>query len=141
MLDALPTQETPSFDALSKRQQKFVMAYVETGVASKAYAMAGYKGTNSALEANASRLIRNDKVLQAIEELKNLTLERFAWTKETALLKLASEADDKENNSGGERIRAIMGIADLQGWKPKESGATINVINVTVDNRSVTAAL
>ena len=56
---------------LNVRQERFVQAIVEGKPASEAYCLAGYKSVGgNGSEANASRLIRNDKVAYRLNELR-----------------------------------------------------------------------
>lgn len=52
---------------LTPKQQRFVREYLIDLNATAAYRRAGYESVGSAAEANASRLMRNDKVAAAIE--------------------------------------------------------------------------
>lgn len=55
---------------LSVKQQKFALAYVESGNATQSYKDAGYKAKNDdTANVLASRLLRNDKVSAYIDEL------------------------------------------------------------------------
>lgn len=53
---------------LSEQQKRFADYYIETGNASESYQRAGYKAKGNVAEAAASRLLRNVKVIEYIEQ-------------------------------------------------------------------------
>ena len=56
--------------ALSMKQEKFCLEYAKTGNQRQAYLLAGYEcKSDEAADANASRLLRNDKVKARLAEL------------------------------------------------------------------------
>lgn len=55
-------------EELNIRQKKFADYFIQTGNAKESYLKAGYTAEGNAAEVNASRLLRNDKVLDYIEE-------------------------------------------------------------------------
>ena len=56
--------------ALSVKQEKFCLEYAKTGNQRQAYLLAGYNcKSDEAADANASRLLRNDKVKERLAEL------------------------------------------------------------------------
>lgn len=57
---------------LSEQQKKFADYYIQIGNASEAYRKAGYKAKGNAAEVNASRLLRNAKVQEYIQERNKL---------------------------------------------------------------------
>lgn len=60
--------------ALSIMQEKFCLEYAKLGNARQAYINAGYKSkSEEAIDANASRLISNDKVKARLAELREET--------------------------------------------------------------------
>ena len=60
--------------ALSVMQEKFCLEYAKLGNARQAYINAGYKrGKDEVIDANASRLLRNDKVKERLAELAEET--------------------------------------------------------------------
>ena len=60
--------------ALSVKQEKFCLEYARLGNARQAYINAGYKSkSEEAIDANASRLISNDKVQERLKELAEET--------------------------------------------------------------------
>ena len=65
--------------ALSVKQEKFCLEYAKSGNARQAYLKAGYQPkSDEAADANASRLLRNDKVktrlAELAEEVKNASI-------------------------------------------------------------------
>ncbi|HEY8161721.1 MAG TPA: terminase small subunit [Methylocystis sp.] len=55
---------------LTPRQARFVEEYLKDLNATAAYIRAGYRSRGNSAEANAARLIRNDKVAEVIEKAK-----------------------------------------------------------------------
>lgn len=53
---------------LNIKQKKFADYFVQTGNATESYHRAGYKAEGNSAEVNASRLLRNAKVIDFIEE-------------------------------------------------------------------------
>ena len=65
--------------ALSVKQEKFCLEYAKSGNQRQAYLLAGYNvKSDEAADANASRLLRNDKVkarlAELAEEIKNASI-------------------------------------------------------------------
>jgi phage terminase small subunit len=60
--------------SITEQQKKFADIYLATGNAKQSYIDAGYKARDNAAEANASRLLRNAKVIEYIE-IRNKQLE------------------------------------------------------------------
>ena len=56
---------------LNPKQEAFCLHYAKTGNATESYKVAGYTAkSEAALNANASRLIKNDKIQSRLRELK-----------------------------------------------------------------------
>ena len=55
-------------DHLTEKQRKFVEAYLTSGNASAAYAAAGYTGRGATARVNASRMLTNAKIQQALAQ-------------------------------------------------------------------------
>ncbi|MBT2755888.1 terminase small subunit [Mesobacillus foraminis] len=53
---------------LNIKQKKFADFYIETGNATESYLKAGYRTVGNSAEVNASRLLRNAKVIEYITE-------------------------------------------------------------------------
>lgn len=53
---------------LNIKQKRFADYYIESGIAGASYIKAGYEAEGNAAEVNASRLLRNAKVLEYIKE-------------------------------------------------------------------------
>jgi phage terminase small subunit len=69
---------------LNIKQKKFADYYIETGNATASYLRAGYEAEGNAAEVNASRLLRNAKVLEYIQERnEQLDVEYIADITET----------------------------------------------------------
>lgn len=73
--------------ALNVRQERFCIEYAKSANATESYKKAGYKiTTEAALNANASRLLKNDKIQARLKEL----------TEETRRESIASVAEIQE---------------------------------------------
>lgn len=70
--------------ALNVKQEAFCLHYAKTGNATESYKKAGYQAkTENAICANATRLLRNDKVQERLKELaEELASEKIASIKE-----------------------------------------------------------
>ncbi|WP_093626722.1 terminase small subunit [Limosilactobacillus gorillae] len=64
---------------LTVKQKNFADNYIESGNASKAYQLAGYKATGNSAESSASQLLRNPKVKSYIDKrLKQIESDKIA---------------------------------------------------------------
>ena len=70
--------------ALNVKQEAFCLHYAKTGNATESYKKAGYQAkTENAICANATRLLRNDKVQERLRELaEELASDKIASIKE-----------------------------------------------------------
>lgn len=70
--------------ALNVKQEAFCLHYAKTGSATEAYKKAGYNAkTENAICANATRLLRNDKVQERLKELaEELASDKIASIRE-----------------------------------------------------------
>ena len=100
------TPETPSSEAiqdtgLSDKQQAFINEYFLCGFnQTEAYRRAGYEGEYDTLAANASRLIRNDKVRAEIDR----RMAEYTMSANEVIARLSSQGradiDDLHNETG-----------------------------------------
>jgi len=68
---------------ITEQQQKFADLYLSSGNAKQSYISAGYKAKDNAAEASASRLLRNVKVMEYMEQQnKALQSDRIATMEE-----------------------------------------------------------
>lgn len=103
----MPDRTRKSNDGLTMKQRKFVNAYCESGNASQSALKAGYS-ENSA-ESQGSRLLKNPKVIKAIE-LKEKEFEMASLiTKEYVLAALKDIADD-EGEQTQNKLRALENL-------------------------------
>jgi len=106
--------------ALTIKQEKFCMVYIETGNASEAYRQA-YNAENMSNEAvwvEGSRLMDNPKVSLRIEELKKSHVERHELTVNDLVKELEEArkaALGAENPQSSAAVAATMGKAKLLG--------------------------
>jgi phage terminase small subunit len=68
---------------ITEQQKKFADLYITTGNAKQSYIEAGYKARDNVAEVNASRLLRNAKVMEYIEQQnKAIQSDRIATMEE-----------------------------------------------------------
>lgn len=102
---------------LDNEQHEAFCQHIAKGMSQAgAYEAAGYKSKGNAAEANASRLIRNDKVASRVRELQEASAEEAVVT--AAMLSDQLEeirlAAVKANQMGA-AAQAVMGRAKLHG--------------------------
>jgi phage terminase small subunit len=75
---------------MSPKQEKFCMEYIATGDSLTAYKAAGYaEGKNHAdTRRRASTLLKNEKIQQRIDDLREVALDRMAWNADQVLNRL-----------------------------------------------------
>ncbi|WHY01326.1 terminase small subunit [Neobacillus sp. DY30] len=99
---------------LNIKQKRFADYYIETGNATASYLRAGYEAEGNAAEVNASRLLRNAKVLEYIKERnEKLDLEFIADITETKRFWTGIMRD--ENADIKDRLKASEYIAKTNG--------------------------
>jgi phage terminase small subunit len=113
-----------SLMTLNLKQKKFADFYIESGNAKQSYFKAGYDAEGNAAEVNASRLLRNAKVMEYIEErnrelnvnfIANLEETKRFWTE----IMRDTEVDLKDRLKASEYIAKTNGAfidrKDIQG--------------------------
>lgn len=110
---------------LTIRQRKFVANKVAGKTNAQAYVDAGYAVTSRPVaEVNASRLLKNANIQQAIEA----ALEMHGATPEFAVGRIKQIAEQTDE-IGAARL-AAKDILELHGWrKGEQPGITLNVKN------------
>jgi phage terminase small subunit len=99
---------------LNIKQKKFADYYIETGNATASYLRAGYEAEGNAAEVNASRLLRNAKVLEYIKERnEQLDVEFIADITETK--RFWTTVLRNENSDMKDRLKASEYIAKTNG--------------------------
>lgn len=124
---------------LSEQQERFCRAIVKGLNQRDAYKEAGYKsGSDAATDANASRLISNDKIVTRIAELRRPLAIRMAVTLESITEMLREDRElARQNNQVGAAVAAAMGIAKLHGLVIDKAEVTDKTV-YTVSNRPKT---
>ncbi|MFP5111378.1 terminase small subunit [Bacillaceae bacterium C204] len=101
-------------NGLNIKQKRFADYYIETGNATTSYLRAGYEAEGNAAEVNASRLLRNAKVLKYIKERnEQLDVEYVADITETKRFWTEIMRDD--NADIKDRLKASEYIAKTNG--------------------------
>lgn len=97
---------------LNARQQRFVAAYLKTGIASRAYALAGYQPTTRESQDNAaSRLLGNVGIKAAIRQKRRAMMKRSDITVE----KLLSDAEEARKLAiETKQVAAATGASQFQ---------------------------
>ncbi|CRK83425.1 terminase small subunit [Neobacillus massiliamazoniensis] len=99
---------------LNIKQKRFADFYIETGNATESYLRAGYHAEGNAAEVNASRLLRNAKVLEYIKERnEQLDVEFIADITETK--RFWTEIMRDEDADLKDRLKASEYIAKTNG--------------------------
>lgn len=112
------------FDSLESDHQSFLLSMVEEGLnQTKAYLKAYPNSDYDSAKANASRLIANDNMQQAYEELKEGVRQRAAVDHDWCLEKLVMLVNEGVTNTGTDNQGAERGI-DINAVK-----GVINEIN------------
>lgn len=112
---------------LSEQQKKFADLYITTGNAKQSYIDAGYKARDNVAEANASRLLRNAKVVEYIaEQNKALQSDRIADMEEVK--EFWTNTMRNENVEFKDRLKASEFIAKTNAAfiEKKEIKADVN---------------
>jgi phage terminase small subunit len=99
---------------ITAKQKMFADEYIKTGNAKQSYINAGYSARGNSAEANASRLLRNDKVLAYIkrrnQEIDKDTIADMQEVKEFWTNMLRNRAADPKD-----RLKASELIAKTNG--------------------------
>jgi phage terminase small subunit len=128
--------------ALTIKQEKFCMVYIETGNASEAYRQAynTEKMSNEAVNVEASRLMDNPTVSLRLEELKNKHAKRHEITVDTLLAELEENRQAALSAmvvQSSAATAATMGKAKLLGLlvdKQEHTGANGTALQPPVFN-------
>lgn len=101
---------------LTKRQEAFVRAYMgeAKGIAYEAAKIAGYKGNRNSLDATASRMLRNIKIVKRITELSEEE-KKIAIVDRTRRRELLSLMAEDENRRDADRLKAIELLGKMGG--------------------------
>lgn len=93
---------------LNPRQLRFIDGYLSGKSAKQAYIDAGYEARGSAAESGAGQLLRNTKVMAAIDTARDKAMESQAITVDWVLEHLKTEATlGGEGGSPSARVRAL----------------------------------
>ena len=113
---------------LSPRQEKFAREYVKTGVGALAARKAGYSSKSRGDTVQASRLLANDSISDAVKILRQRQAERLDISRETLINNTAHIAEQAAaNQEFGASIAATTLIMKAQGYLVERS------MNMSVD--------
>jgi len=134
-----PRQPRKDTRRLTKKQEAFALAYVETGIASDAYRRSYdcQNSTDEVIWTQSCLLLKNQKVAKRIDELQAESRERNNITIDSLTKMLMDDrtlARDKEQASAA--IQAVMGLAKMHGLivdkdKTENDNRSITNINIT----------
>ena len=120
---------------LTEKQERFAqliaMGYTQVDAYYEAYEP--NEGKRKTVYENASRLVSNSKVAARIDQLRNELSQKYLWTREQSIKRLAAVlANDPTNN---EAVAAIRELNAMHGWheskttnKHEVAGATIQIV-------------
>ena len=113
---------------MNPRQKKFVKLWMSGVPAGRAYEQAGYDSRGAEADANASRLIRNDKVAKYIKTMNEKTEKStiLSITERKELLTRIAMANEGERPS--DAIRASAELSKMDGaYEHVEQLGTIKI--------------
>lgn len=75
---------------LTQKQETFCLEYLKDGNATRAYKIAYNcsKTKESSINVNASKLLKDTKIIQRLDSLKEKIINKALWKKEDSILKL-----------------------------------------------------
>lgn len=101
------------------RHERFAQELAKGKSQAEAYRLAGYEGTDAAMEASASRLVRNVKVAARVAELQAKAAERTEITVAAITNRLLAIATKAEKSTDAPMLQAarasLMDAAKLNG--------------------------
>jgi phage terminase small subunit len=109
---------------LTKQQEEFCQEYARDGNATRSYKLA-YKVRSDTKESttnsNASRLLKDSKVIARLSELKKQLSKKKLWTREMSVITLANLANKKKKDGSlyhkpTEIIAAIKELNVMHGY-------------------------
>lgn len=110
-----------AFEQLNERQQKFVLAYVDSGIGYKSAIAAGYSEKTSPQQ--ASELLSNPKIQAAykekMDEIDKYLRHQFKKQAEQMYQVIADIANNPEA-AERDRLNAAKDLLDRAGHKPKD---------------------
>ncbi|MEL6278494.1 MAG: terminase small subunit [Pseudomonadota bacterium] len=132
--DLVDPNETPAFDELNSRQQKFVMAYSQGAAASAAYVQAGYSARGNSAEVNASRLLKDAKICSALAELAALQKSQYVITCEDRAKVMKTIMESKKSRDC-DKLKAVEISWRIEehkaaGKDDRGGGVTINFTKI-----------
>ena len=108
-----PPSRLPIYDALPLRKQRFVDAYIDTGIGSEAARRAGYAaGTPQIAAASAGRQLASVTNQAAISEVRAAALDAARTGAADALVALAHVMHRPSDYGGGASVAAAAKVLD-----------------------------
>ncbi len=119
-------------EALNPRQDRFVDEYLLDGNGTQAAIKAGFSPATAAQQ--ASRLLRNAKVQQAIGERQRQLAEKRQWDRERVVAEaeenLAGAREAKQFGSANGALELIGRVTGLLNEKQQQQSVTVTKITV-----------
>jgi phage terminase small subunit len=120
---------------LSPKQEKFVQEYIKSGNATQSYLNAGY--STKSPDVGASQLLRNNRVQERLEELKNASTKKFIIDKEFLTEKyleihnIALEGNINVSKGALDSLARMYGVNEPEKLDVTTQGDKINQIDMT----------
>jgi Terminase small subunit len=128
------SKQKNQYEELTEQQMRFAENYLEFNNGTFAAVKAGYSENSAASQ--ASRLLKNAKVKEYIEELRTIRRERIMNTLEgyavEAVKELYGLAMDEEV-ADNVRLQALKDIMDRSGYKPVEKRQNDNTLEGKIE--------
>lgn len=104
-------------EGLTTREHNFVREFVTTGHIAQAYKSAGFRAKNDVTASSlGSRLLKQDRIVQAIEKMQSELQKKSIVTAEWVLNRLKEEAEyTGEGASPAARVAALKILAHVTG--------------------------
>jgi phage terminase small subunit len=118
---------------LSQRHEKFCQLYVASGNATRAYEDAGYSTKGNASEVQGSKLLRNPKVAQRINEIQAGAVSKIEFSRDKTIETLIKIVESKKTKEvpTRDKLKAIDTLCKILGYyKPVE-------VNVNVEAKLI----
>lgn len=120
---------------LTDSQKLFCELYVRTTSSNKECYMTAFPNSSEAsASANASRLLKNPKIIKYINELLDEMQDTVEVSQKEVLRGIKAIAFSSKNDTA--RLKALTLLGEITGLLDKSSTTTNNVIMITVDDNN-----
>ena len=119
---------------LNEKQQKFVEAYLDSMNGTQAVLAAGYNMTENAAAVQATRLLKNAKIQEALREAREARQSKLTVTASWVLEQIAQIAQDEEIQPR-DRLKALEMLAKHHGLLEKREDPEANGVKIIMDDQ------